>query len=231
MKLTMKTDNRQLERSLAAASKSFGESSEQALYRWGVQISRELAGATQAFGKGKKTKDIQNKAIYLDAMNVCRMVESRPSLKTPQECYEWIEQHRSRGRRRTVKLPIEQRKTVTPAILQEALKPKRDNAGMAKGAWFGSGNQLSSKQSGTQKVNIGKNFLPHAQKFANLGNATTKRSVFSPKAELNNTVKHSSSPEILSQSRKTQVVKRAMLNILKWYDKAATAKFKKQKAA
>lgn len=110
----MKTDNRQLERSLAAARKSFGESSEQALYRWGVQIARELAGATQAFGKGKKTKDIQNKAIYLDAMNVCRMVESRPSLKTPQACYEWIEQHRTRGRRRTVKLPIEQKKPLHP---------------------------------------------------------------------------------------------------------------------
>ena len=102
---------------------------------------------------------------------------------------------------------------------------------MAKGAWFGSGNQLSSKQNGTQKVNIGKNFLPHAQKFSNLGNATTKRSIFAPKAELHNTVKHSASPEILPQSRKTQVVKRALMNILKWYDKSATAKFKKQKAA
>jgi len=229
LKIMMKTDNRQLERSLATARKAFGESSEQALYRWGVQVARELAGVTQAYGKNKKTNDIQQKAIYMDAMNVCRLVESRPSLKTPQECYEWIEQHRTRGRRRTVKLPIEQRKTVTPAILNEALKVKRDNAGMAKGAWLGSGIQLSNKQIGTQKINIGKNFLTHTQKFARLGNAITKRSVFSPKAELNNTVKHSADPQILPQSRKTQVVKRGLINTLKWYDKATTAKLKKNK--
>lgn len=227
----MKTDERQLERSLAAASKAFGESTEQSLYRWGVQIARDLAGATQAFGKGKKTKDIQNKAIYFDALNVCRIVQDRPSLKTPQECFEWIERHRTRRRRRTAELPMDQKKTVTAAILNEALNVKRMRSGMAKGAWFGSGIQLSNKQTGIQKVNIGKNFLPHAQKFAHFGNAKTKRSVFSPKIELNNTVRHSADPQVLTQSRKTNAVKRALINVLKWYDKATTAKFKKQKAA
>lgn len=231
MNLTMKTDERELERSLATARKAFGESSEQALYRWGVQIARDLAGATQAFGKGKNTQDIQGRAIFLDAMNVCRIVQDKPSLKTPQECFEWIERHRTRKRKRTVKLPVDQKRTVTAAILHEALKPKREKAGMAKGAWLGSGLQLSDKQSGMQKVNIGKNFLRHAQKFSHFGNATTKRSTFSPKAELHNTVKHSADPEILPQSRKTAAVKRALINVLKWYDKAATAMLKKKKAA
>lgn len=223
----MKVDNATLEKSLAKARKAFGESTDQALYRWGVQIARELAGVTQAYGKGKKTKDVQRKAIYMDAMNVCRLVESRPQLKNASQCFEWIEKHRTRSRKRTVKLSDSEKKTVTAQILNQALAEKFNRIGMAKGAWIGSGEQLQSKQKGTEKITISKSFLPHAGKWKRLGTNTITNRFFAPSVAMNNTAKHSASNEVLPDSRKKTTVKRGLINTLKWYDKATTAKLAK----
>lgn len=226
MKLTMKVDEKQLERSLVKARKAFGESTEQATYRWGVQIARQLAGSTQAFGRGKKAQDVQINAIYADAFRVLRLVENRPQIKTPQECYEWIERHRTRSRRRTVILPEQQRATVTRDILMQALAPKIERVGMAKGAWIGGGIELSNRQAGMQKIRIGKGFLGYAQKFADKGEVIKRISLFKPNISLKNNVPHSSDQEVLSDSQKRNTVKRALINVIKWYDKAATAKLK-----
>ena len=220
----MKVDMATLERSLAKSRKAFGESSEQAIYRWGVQTARELAGVTQAYGKNKNLQVVQWKAIYFDALNVLRIVQSRPTITDPKQCFEWIERHRTRKGRRTAKLPDNMKKTVTIDVLNQALAEKMKRIGMAKGAWLGSGLQLSNKQSGMQKVNIGKNFLAYAQKWAALGSSIVKRSIFKPSAVLTNTAHHSGSDYVLPQSRKKTVVKRALINTLKWYDKATTAK-------
>ena len=225
--LTMKVDTATLEKSLTRARKAFGESTDQALYRWGVQVARDLAGATQAFGKGKKTKDLQRKAIYKDAMNVCLLVTSGGELKSGQQCYDWIEKNRTRKRRRTNTLGDAQKKTVTAETLNQALAAKFERIGMAKGAFLGAGMELVSKQKGTDKISIGKSYLTHAQKWSKLGNATVKNGFFTPSAALNNTAKHSADPEILSDTKKKTTVKRALINTLKWYDKATTAKLKK----
>jgi hypothetical protein len=50
-------DMARLQRSLRSAALRFGESSKQAVIRWGVQTSREMAVETQAWGKsGTKKK-------------------------------------------------------------------------------------------------------------------------------------------------------------------------------
>lgn len=225
--LTMKVDNATLEKSLAKARKAFGESTEQALYRWGVQVARELAGVTQAYGKSKTLRDKQSKAIYMDAMNVCRLVTSNPQLKNASQCFEWIERHRTRKRRRTARISEQEKKTVTADILNQALVEKFKRIGMAKGAWLGAGIELDAKQHGTEKINIGKNFLAYAQKWRHLGNAIVGRKVFSPTLVLENKATHSASNEVLPDSRKKTTVKRGLINTLKWYDKATTAKLAK----
>ena len=225
--LTMKVDTATLEKSLTRARKAFGESTDQALYRWGVQVARELAGVTQAYGKNKSLRDVQSKAIYKDAMNVCRLVTSNPQLKNGQQCFEWIERHRTRKRRRTPVISEQEKKTVTAEILNQGLVEKFKRIGMAKGAWLGAGIELEAKQHGTEKINIGKNFLAYAQKWRHLGNAIIGRKIFSPTLVLENNVKHSASSEILPDPRKKTTVKRALINTLKWYDKATTAKLKK----
>jgi len=218
-----------LEKNLSKARKGFGESSEQAIYRWGVQVARELAGVTQAYGKNKSKQQQQEKAIYYDALNVLRIVRTRPAITDPKQCYEWIERHRTRKGRRTAILPDPMKKTVTLDVMNQAIAVKMQRVGMAKGAWLGSGLQLTNKQSGMQKVNIGKNFLAYAQKWARLGNSIVKRSIFKPSAVLTNTATHSGSDYVLPQARKKTVVKRGLINTLKWYDKATTAKLAKIK--
>ena len=225
--LTMKVDMATLERSLTKARKGFGESSEQAIYRWGVQVARELAGVTQAFGKGKKSNDIQRKAIYMDAFNVVKITQGRPSIKNAKDCEEWIQRHRTRAGRRTVVLPENAKKSVTIDVLNQALAADLNRASMAKGAWLGSGEKLSNRQTGMQKANLGKNFLPMAAKWASLGSSTVKRNLFKPSAQLNNNTKHSAERYVLPHNRKTTVVKRALINTLKWYNKATTAKLAK----
>jgi hypothetical protein len=222
MKLTMKVDEKQLMRTLAKSRKQFGESSEQAVYRWGVQISRELAGSTQAFGKGKKAQGIQEAAIWKDAFKVCKLVEKNGELKSPADAYNWIEQNRVRARRRTSFLPENERKTVTRAVLESALHAKIERVGMAKGAWLGGGLDLSDRQTGQQKVKIGKNFLGYAQKFADMGKAIKRISIFKPNVSLQNNVEHSSDQTVLSDKRKRDVVKRSLINTIKWYDRATT---------
>ena len=55
--ITMDVDMKQLTAKLEKASKKLGEANKNAVARWGVQICRELAVSTQAYGKtGTKKK-------------------------------------------------------------------------------------------------------------------------------------------------------------------------------
>lgn len=231
MKLTMKVDEKQLMRSLVKTRKQFGESSEQAVFRWGVQIARELAGSTQAFGKGEKSQKIQEGAIWKDAFKVCRLVEHGGQLKSPADAFNWIEQNRTRARKRTAFLEEKKRKTVTRQTLESALQIKFERIGMAKGAWLGGGKDLSDRQTGQKKIKIGKNFLGYAQKYADMGKAIKRISVFKPNVSLQNNVKHSSDQTVLSDKRKRDVVKRALINTIKWYDRATTRMMAKKALA
>lgn len=226
--MIMKADQKMLEKSLKKASKAFGESTEQSTFRWGVQIARDLAAYTQAFGRGAKAQQIQIGAIWKDAMNVCRKIGSSeiPQLKNDDEIIRWINQNRTRKNKRTAVLPPNQRLTATQAQLERAVIKKAERAGSAKGAWIGAGQDIAARQKGMQKNSIGKNFLSYAQKWAGEGRAVVKKRIFDNDATLVNSIEHAAQPYVLRDTQKQKAVKSAMKRTIKWYDKAATAKLK-----
>jgi hypothetical protein len=246
--LTAKIDRPKLEASLKRAAKAFGETSAQSVVRWGVSVCRDLAVQTQAFGsnrfggKGKKSrpsqsgsgnnhvdtsfaKGLQEGAIVSDAFNVIMIVpavgpKNKKGLRTPGEVNDWIEMNRTRRRARTAKLAIEDRKVCTEAVFKAAMKIRFKNAGMAKGGWLGAGMVIARMQSGTERINIGKNFLSYAQKHSNYGTAKPPMNGYSPTAEMFNRVRHSGARTVLSDKAKNAAIEWGLRKTLTWYKKA-----------
>lgn len=67
-------DRRTLEASLRKYAKKYGESTAQAVVRWGIQVARDLAFDTQVYGT-RQTRQIQENAIFKDALNVFLVVD------------------------------------------------------------------------------------------------------------------------------------------------------------
>lgn len=241
--LTAKIDRPKLERSLKKAAKAFGDSSAQAVIRWGVSVCRDLAVQTQAWGNGKRTrpspgappdpssKDVQMMAIRKDALSVIKTTKGRVTanrkmgLLTPQAVNDWIELNRTGRHGRTPKkgLPKDQRKVCTEAVFAAAMKIRFMKIGMAKGGWIGAGNAIASHQTGGDRIPIGKNFLSYAKKFSSFGSAKPAKSGWSPVAELHNGVKHVGSDHVLSAKSKKDAIFWGLQKTLKWYNKAAKA--------
>lgn len=229
MKATL--DRKLLEKNLKKASKVFGDSTAQSTFRWGVQIARDLSGATQAFGRGKKAQEVQILAIWNDALKVINRVADgkKASLTNPQMAISWIDQNRTKKGKRTRLLPDSAKKSATETVLREAVKIKSARAGMAKGAWIGAGMDIAKRQEGMQKISIGKNFLGYAQKYSSLGNTSVKKKIFDCNAILNNDTKQSASGYVLRDNQKQKAVKTGLQKTIKWYEKAGTAKLAKLK--
>jgi hypothetical protein len=226
--MKMQTDKKMLEQSLKKASKAFGESTEQSTFRWGVQIARDLAGYTQAFGRGKQAKEKQIGAIWRDALNVCIQVKEseKAQLNSEAEAIAWINQHRTRRGKRTAVLPENKRKSIKRSMLETVIVRKSERVGSAKGAWIGAGQDIARKQIGMKKIAIGKNFLGYAQKFASEGRAIVKKKIFDTDATLANSIEHTANPYVLRDNQKQKAVNSALNRTIKWYEKAATAKLK-----
>jgi len=141
-------DHKLLEKNLKKASKAFGDSTAQSTFRWGVQIARDLSGATQAFGRGKKAQELQILAIWNDALKVINRVPDgkKATLTNAQMVITWIDQNRTKKGKRTRILPDSEKKTATESALYEAVKIKSARAGMAKGAWIGAGMDIAKRQ-------------------------------------------------------------------------------------
>jgi hypothetical protein len=224
-------DHKLLEKNLKKASKAFGDSTAQSTFRWGVQIARDLSGATQAFGRGKKAQQDQVIAIWMDALQVINRVPDgkKATLTNAQMVITWIDQNRTKKGKRTRLLPDSEKKTATESALHEAVKIKSVRAGMAKGAWIGAGMDIAKRQEGMQKISIGKNFLGYAQKYSSLGNSVVKKKIFDCDATLTNTTKQSASSYVLRENQKQKAVKTGLKKTIKWYEKAGTAKLAKLK--
>ena len=109
----------------------------------------------------------------------------------------------------------------TKKAVQQAIKKRLANAGMAKGAWLGAGKQIAAKQTGTQRINIGKNFMSYAQKHSNLGRATASTNPFAPEAKLINQVRYTASRNSLNSAHAKQAIDDALKKTVRWYQKAA----------
>jgi len=221
MKLVMKNDTAKLEASLKKYSKMFGENSAQAVTRWGVQSGRELAFHTQAYGKvGTKKKQIT--AITADAkkvVNILPRASKKLDLQSADECVDWINENRKNKHRRVRRLKSG-RKSVSLTNFRKAIKIKSVSVGKAKGSWLGAAMQIAGKQKGTSRINIGKNYLGYAQKWASLGKAVAAQNGFSPSAKVTSTVDYVADQYVLKKTAISQSVNLALKNTVKWYKKA-----------
>lgn len=231
-----------LEKSLKRASKAFGDTTTQAVARWSVQVGRELAVSTQAYGKAGAKKQ-QQFAIEADARNVVWPVTilgpSRGSsirfeyngkrqgwpasrfLKDAKAVNEWIEMHRTRRRARTSKLPFHELAICDHRVFKEVMKIRFARAGMAKGGWLGAANKAATFQKGAARINIGKNFLNYAQKHSSNGSAKLNPGAgFRPVAKLINKARHVSSPYVLAPAEIDKAMGWGLKKTLTWYRRA-----------
>jgi hypothetical protein len=220
--VTAKFDIPKLEKSLKKAAKKFGDTTAQAVTRWGIQVCRELAVSTQVYGKSK-TRDKQISAIIADAYNVLLVTDgnvgsrNKRGLFSPEEVNDWIDLNRTRRRARTAKLPHSERKYCTRTVFDAAIKIRSVRAGMAKGGWLGVGMDLAKGQTGAQRINIGKNFLGYAQKHSAFGEGNPARTGWTPRAVLHNQSAHSASNYVLSNSEREKAIGWGLKKTLTWY--------------
>jgi len=238
-----KFDMPKLIKSLEAAAKNFGETNKNAVARWGVQTCRALAVSTQAFGK-TGTRKKQRFAIESDARRVIYPVDSiKPSktgksvrashegknfnwpndrvLRNETEVNDWIDRHREKGKHRTAKLPFPELAICTMTTFRKAVKVRDAKSGMAKGAWLGAGAEIALKQTGMDRINIGKNFLSYAQKHSGRGDASVTNDLFRPIGKLINKARHSGSNYVLTAGTKAKAVGFGLQQAIRWYHSAA----------
>jgi len=223
-------DMAKLQRSLKSAAKGFGESSKQAVIRWGVQAAREMAVETQAWGRSG-TKKKQEGAIMIGAMAVLNIIDTRKprrksarrknELVDPQEINAWIDSNQGPSTGRTKKLPVELRKEVTTANLKKALRIRYQKAGMAKGGWIGAGQAIARAQTGQGRIAIGRNFLGYTQKHERFGTAKKPLNPFKPTTEIRNSVRHTASSDVVSSVAKQKATAFGLRKTIQWYRKAA----------
>lgn len=227
-------DTHKLQRSLKAAAKAFGESTEQAVVRWSIQTCRELAVTTQVFGRGKKERQKQEKAIEMGGYAVINIVDpaknprkgNKRLLRSISAINDWIEENRgSKGRTR--KLTPSQRKDATKELFDKAMRQRKKLAGMAKGGWIGAGQMIAKRQRGQDRINIGRNFLGYTQKHSGKGFARLAGGLFRSSALLTNKARHTSSSHVVKNGAHQQAAARALRPTITSYRKALRAKLGK----
>lgn len=226
-------DRPKLEKSLKRFASDFGETSAQAVVRWSVQTCRELAGTTQAFGRNSQAKKKQWNSIEVGAKTIVNIVPNIKGRKaraitTISELSEWIDSNRtSKGHTKSV--PANQRPFVTESLLIKTIKERRKLAGIAKGGWIGAGQDIAKAQQGTDRINIGKNFLNYAQKHSNFGKSKKPKSGWSPQAELTNTARHSASTWVMKSNDIQKASDWGLKKTVTWYRSALSRQNQKQK--
>ena len=225
-------DKAELDRTMLKFSRKFGENTAQAVNRWSVQTARELARFTQPFGT-TSLKKIHTRAMWFDAGNVIIITRDKPSgakaLRSEQEVINWINQNRTKRGSRTRKLDISQKKVANFNLVQRAIRIKLKDAGEAKGAWIGAGQDIARAQRGPDQIKIGVNFAKFAQKHVGKGSAKPPKKGFSPTATIKNNVEHSSNGYALSTSRIDEATEASRRNTIKWYQAAMRRLNRKRK--
>lgn len=219
MSVKAEVDIAKLERSIKKYAKAFGESSAQAVTRWSVQTSRELAKYSQPFKGGMKA---QRSSMWKDALNCIIPIEGKSpqgaaALKSPQQIISWIDENRTRRGRRVAKLPINQRKKCSMANLKKAITIKSKLAGLAKGGWLGAGNEIAQNQTGSNKFSIGSSYIKYAQKHKYAGKAKAPQNGFNPVAEISNQSRHSGNEYVLRQNQIKKAIADGRRKCLNFY--------------
>lgn len=100
---------------------------------------------------------------------------------------------------------------------------------MAKGGWLGAGQQIATAQRGTDRINIGKNFLGYAQKHGRFGSARKPVAGWKPTAEITNRVRHSADSGVLSPAQSKQAIEWGLKKTITWYRAALRRQNQQQK--
>lgn len=244
MKLTAEFDRKKLEASLKKASSNFGDSTKQAVARWGVQSARQLAIVTQAFGQSG-TRKIQINAIWASWIKCIEIVDpsyfaaikSGKIRRRQNKAGQWeaidmemvtedpakIDAYvqSQRDRRGRIQSDRGRKIITTKKAMKAAIKKRLENVGMAKGGFLGAGKEIASKQTGTQRINIGKNFMGYAQKHGGLGHARLVGAAIDSEAVLDNNAKHTAQKNVLDPRNANKAIDDALKKTVKWYNKAA----------
>lgn len=227
MKVTAQIDMKKLEASLKKAATQFGDTTEQAVARWGVQTARELALSTQPFGSaGTRKKQLQ--AIETGMRHVLRIVDpkafsrskSSNKLESPQEISEYVESMRTGGeghtRKRGQAMPI-----CRDSDFKKALRMRQERAGIAKGGWIGAAQDIAKSQRGGDRITIGKNFLSWTQRHRQRGRVRKHFSPFRPSASLIHSARHTRSQYVLRRTDANRAIEWGAKKTLTWYRIAA----------
>jgi hypothetical protein len=250
MAASAKFDQKKLERSLKNFAAKYGETQAQAVVRWSVQTCRELAMETQVWGK-VRTKAKQEGKIIKDALNVVLVVdnilkrkdgngyyslnqgefqswENSRVLKSADQVRNWIEIHRTRRNRNTIKIPWIEKKVCSRHHFNQEMRRRKKKAGMAKGGWLGAGQEIAKAQTGQDKIVIGKTFLPYAQKSGNsFGSAIKPKNGWKPAASITNSVEHTASNQVLAKSGIQRAIQFGLKKSINYYRQALMALNKK----
>jgi len=243
-------DRPKLERSLRHFAKAFGDSNAQAVTRWAVNACREMAFETQVWGT-KDARKRQEAAMIMDAYKVLLVVETLTKSKSgagyratnqgksygvspenalidPQAVSDWIDQNQNSKKGRTIRLAVQDRKVCDQKTFKQAMKMRLVRAGMAKGGWIGAGQIIARSQTGTERINIGKNFLSYAQKHGGRGRARKPISGWKPTAQLTNTTAHAGSRYVLANGATKKAIEWSLKKTVTWYRKSVRALDKKK---
>jgi hypothetical protein len=238
-----KFDMPKLERSLKRYAKDFGDTTAQAVLRWDIQVNRELAIETQAWGKSGTLKK-QSAAMETGALQVILVVESLQSsgkgfrvtnqgktyhaqshkvLSDSNQVNAWIEENRTGSRGYTKRLPVEERRVCTIQVFKRAMRDRSKLAGMAKGGWIGAGNDMARHQKGSGRMTIGVGFLKYAQKHSGMGSSAPPVPGWKPVAKSTNKIRYTASNWVMKSGAFDKASAFGLKKTISWYRHALKA--------
>lgn len=231
--IKFEVDTRKLKHDLERWSKMVGETGEQAVARYGVQVCRGLARQTSVWGLGNVPLEKQKRAIEIGlrcVTSVRNNVETSHfrALNSAGEVVAWVQRNRKgRFRKYSKLLPVSERKWASRAVFQQALRMMHKMAFIAKGGWIGAGMDIAKQQAGLDRINIGKNYLPQAAAHVGFGKARmNNNNPHNPFAFLDNNAAHTKSSWVLSQSKIDREMKFAERAVITRYKKIIERKSK-----
>lgn len=236
--------------------KQFGDTSDQALLRVSLDVSRECARLTQPWGK-KKDKiteaidfDARKNIYALPAKEINKLARSKnPSHQTKRgqwyrldksrilrgqdEIWNFIEKHRKRGR--VVWVPPAEKAVCKSKELDKVIARRKKLAGIMKGSWFGAFTRLAPMVRGADRPTLGRNYMYWAQRHKDKGRgkfigANQDRS----EAQLISKVPGTLNKKYFNQKIADKAIAQAWKDTLKWYKKQCKLKFQlpgKERAA
>ena len=227
--------------------KQFGDTSDQALLRVALDVSRECARLTQPSGtkKDKITGAIEDDArknIYaLPAVQINRLAKAaKPAHRTKRgawykldksqilrgedEIWRFIEKHRRRGR--VVWIPPAEKAVCKTGELDKVIARRKKLAGIMKGSWFGAFKRFAPLVRGTDQPTLGRNYMYWAQRHKDKGrgrflSANQDRS----EAQLTSKVSGTLDKRYFNQEIADEAIAKAWSDTLKWYRKQCKLKF------